>query len=181
MRSPMSAMMLAMFATMASFYVAGRLWQDAQNRVYLIKELDRRTGQGRSAISVDDTLKVVSCRQQGKRLASLEMELAAAKHEGFVGKYTSETNATHSRKKPLVVIGIMTSFGRKNYREAVRKSWLPTGSLLKKLEDEKGIVVRFIVGRSANRGDRFDREIDDENRSTNDFVILVCLIYESNI
>jgi hypothetical protein len=44
-RSPMSAMMLAMFATMASFYVAGRLWQDAQSRVYLIKELDRRTGQ----------------------------------------------------------------------------------------------------------------------------------------
>jgi len=172
LRSPMSAMMLAMFATMASFYVAGRLWQDAQNRVYLIKELDRRTGQGQSAISVDDTLKVVACRQQGKRLASLEMELAAAKHEGFVGKYTPETNGTHSRKKPLIVIGIMSSFGRKNYRDAVRKSWLPTGSMLKKLEEEKGIVVRFIVGRSANRGDTFDREIDDENRSTKDFLIL---------
>ncbi|AQK52198.1 Hydroxyproline O-galactosyltransferase HPGT1 [Zea mays] len=149
-----------------------RLWQDAQNRVYLIKELDRRTGQGQSAISVDDTLKVVACRQQGKRLASLEMELAAAKHEGFVGKYTPETNGTHSGKKPLVVIGIMTSFGRKNYRDAVRKSWLPTGSMLKKLEEEKGIVVRFVVGRSANRGDTFDREIDDENRSTKDFLIL---------
>uniref|UniRef100_A0ACD6AK29 Uncharacterized protein n=1 Tax=Avena sativa TaxID=4498 RepID=A0ACD6AK29_AVESA len=111
-------------------------------------------------------------RQQGKRLTSLEMELAAAKNDGFVGKYTSETNGTHSRKKPLIVIGIMTSFGRKNYRDAVRKSWLPTGSMLKKLEDEKGIVVRFIVGRSANRGDSFDREIDDENRSTNDFLIL---------
>ncbi|AQK52201.1 Hydroxyproline O-galactosyltransferase HPGT1 [Zea mays] len=172
LRSPLSAMMLAMFATMASFYVAGRLWQDAQNRVYLIKELDRRTGQGQSAISVDDTLKVVACRQQGKRLASLEMELAAAKHEGFVGKYTPETNGTHSGKKPLVVIGIMTSFGRKNYRDAVRKSWLPTGSMLKKLEEEKGIVVRFVVGRSANRGDTFDREIDDENRSTKDFLIL---------
>ncbi|KAL6901016.1 hypothetical protein ACP4OV_005692 [Aristida adscensionis] len=172
LRSPMSAMMLAMFATMASFYVAGRLWQDAQNRVYLIKELDRRTGQGQSAISVDDTLKVVACRQQGKRLASLEMELAAAKQEGFVGKYTSETNTTQSRKKPLIVIGIMTSFGRKNYRDAVRKSWLPTGSMLKKLEEEKGIVVRFIVGRSANRGDTFDREIDDENRSSKDFLIL---------
>ncbi|AQK52196.1 Hydroxyproline O-galactosyltransferase HPGT1 [Zea mays] len=176
LRSPLSAMMLAMFATMASFYVAGRLWQDAQNRVYLIKELDRRTGQGQSAISVDDTLKVVACRQQGKRLASLEMELAAAKHEGFVGKYTPETNGTHSGKKPLVVIGIMTSFGRKNYRDAVRKSWLPTGSMLKKLEEEKGIVVRFVVGRSANRGDTFDREIDDENRSTKDFLILVSLI-----
>ncbi|ONM04733.1 Hydroxyproline O-galactosyltransferase HPGT1 [Zea mays] len=182
LRSPMSAMMLAMFATMASFYVAGRgnfvdfwnfrLWQDAQNRLHLIKELDRRTGQGQSAISVDDTLKVVACRQQGKRLASLEMELAAAKHKGFVGKYTPETNGTHSGKKPLIVIGIMSSFGRKNYRDAVRKSWLPTGSMLKKLEEEKGIVVRFVVGRSANRGDTFDREIDDENRSTKDFLIL---------
>ena len=69
-------------------------------------------------------------RQQGKRLASLEMELAAAKHEGFVGKYTPETNGTHSRKKPLIFIGIMSSFGRKNYRDAVRKSWLPTGMAL---------------------------------------------------
>jgi hydroxyproline O-galactosyltransferase HPGT len=68
-------------------------------------------------------------RQQGKRLASLEMELAAAKHKGFVGKYTPETNGTHSGKKPLIVIGIMSSFGRKNYRDAVRKSWLPTGTL----------------------------------------------------
>ena len=75
-----------------------------------------------------NSLSALMFRQQGKRLASLEMELAAAKHEGFVGKYTSETNATHSKKKPLVVIGIMTSFGRKNYREAVRKSWLPTGT-----------------------------------------------------
>jgi hypothetical protein len=57
------------------------------------------------------------------------MELAAAKHEGFVGKYTYETNGTNSRKRPLIVIGIMTSFGRKNYRDAVRKSWLPTGTI----------------------------------------------------
>uniref|UniRef100_A0A0V0GLX7 Putative ovule protein n=1 Tax=Solanum chacoense TaxID=4108 RepID=A0A0V0GLX7_SOLCH len=45
MRSPISSLMLAMFAAMASFYVAGRLWQDAQNRVYFTKELDRITGQ----------------------------------------------------------------------------------------------------------------------------------------
>jgi hydroxyproline O-galactosyltransferase HPGT len=69
-------------------------------------------------------------RQQGKRLKSLEMELAAAKHEGFVGKYSAEANTTYSKNKPLIVIGIMTSFGRKNYRDAVRKSWLPTGTYL---------------------------------------------------
>ncbi|KAJ4846995.1 Hydroxyproline O-galactosyltransferase HPGT1 [Turnera subulata] len=41
------------------WYVRYRLWQDSQNWVYLIKELDRITGQGQSAISVDDTLALV--------------------------------------------------------------------------------------------------------------------------
>nr|GEW67633.1 hydroxyproline O-galactosyltransferase HPGT1 [Tanacetum cinerariifolium] len=45
LRSPISALMLCTIAAMASFYVAGRLWQDAENRVYLGKELDRITGQ----------------------------------------------------------------------------------------------------------------------------------------
>ncbi|WOK95733.1 hydroxyproline O-galactosyltransferase [Canna indica] len=172
LRSPISAVMLAMFATMAAVYIAGRLWQDAQNRVYLIKELDRRTGQGQSAISVDDTLKLVDCRHQHKKLAALEMELAAAKHEGFVGQYSSQTNGTFSRKKILVVIGITTGFGRVKHRDAVRKSWLPTGAAMKKLELEKGVVARFVIGRSANPGDSLDREIDDENRQTKDFIIL---------
>uniref|UniRef100_A0A2C9WHT7 Hexosyltransferase n=1 Tax=Manihot esculenta TaxID=3983 RepID=A0A2C9WHT7_MANES len=46
------------------------------------------------------------------------------------------------------------------------------GAALKKLEDEKGIVVRFVIGRSANHGDSLDREIDSENRQTNDFIVL---------
>ncbi|XP_072973442.1 hydroxyproline O-galactosyltransferase HPGT1 isoform X2 [Typha angustifolia] len=171
-RSPISTVMLAMFATMASFYVAGRLWQDAQNRVYLIKELDRRSGQGQSAISVDDTLKVVACRHQHKKLTSLEMDLAAARHDGFSGKYSSEINGTHSGKRLLAVVGIMTGFDRKNYRDAIRKSWLPTGATLKHIEEEKGILVRFVVGRSANRGDSFDRAIDDENKYTKDILVL---------
>ncbi|XP_019189225.1 PREDICTED: uracil phosphoribosyltransferase-like [Ipomoea nil] len=52
-----------MFATMASLYVVGCLWIDAENRVYLTKELDRITGQGQSAISVDDTWKIIECSQ----------------------------------------------------------------------------------------------------------------------
>ncbi|XP_073109137.1 hydroxyproline O-galactosyltransferase HPGT1 isoform X2 [Elaeis guineensis] len=174
LRSRISSVMLAMFATMASFYVAGRLWQDAENRVYLIKELDRRTSQAQSAISVDDTLKVVACRHQHKRLAALEMELAAARHEGFVGSYSSETNGTNNRRRLMAVIGVITEFGRKNSRDAIRRSWLPTGPALKRLEEEKGVLVRFVIGRrcSTHRGDSFDREIDDENMHTKDFVIL---------
>ncbi|KAF9617745.1 hypothetical protein IFM89_038507 [Coptis chinensis] len=185
-RSRIWALMISMFATMAAIYVAGRLWQDAEGRVYLIKELDRITGQGQSAISVDDTLKVIACREQQKRLSALEMELAAAKQEGFVQKHLSKTktNGTSPRNKFLAVIGIVTQFGRKNNRDAIRKAWMSTGRLLfpfhniyagaslKKLEDDKGIIIRFVIGRSPSRGDSLDRDIASENRQTNDFMIL---------
>lgn len=171
LRSPISSLMLSMFATVASFYVAGRLWQDAQNRVYLIKELDRVTGQGQNAISVDDSLKVIACREQLKKLDALKMELDVARQEGFVPKYSSIDKAK-SKKKPLVVIGILTSFGRKNKRDAVRKAWMGTGSDLKKMENGKGIVGRFVIGRSENRGDSLDLSIDIEDRQNNDFIIL---------
>lgn len=45
-RSRISTLMFSMFAAMGSLYVAGRLWQDAEDRVFLTKELDRITGQG---------------------------------------------------------------------------------------------------------------------------------------
>ncbi|OMP03987.1 Glycosyl transferase, family 31 [Corchorus capsularis] len=148
------------------------MWQDAESRVYLIQELDKRTGQGHSAISVDDTLKIIACREQQKKLSALEMDLAAARQEGFVSKQRSDNDGTRPKKKPLAVIGIITTFGRKKNRDAIRKAWMHSGAALKKLEEEKGIVVRFVIGRSSNRGDSLDREIDNENSETNDFIIL---------
>lgn len=54
------------------------------------------------------------------------MELAAAKEEGFVSKYYGIDN-TKAKKRPLVVIGILTSFGRKNKRDAIRTAWMGKG------------------------------------------------------
>ena len=65
-------------------------------------------------------------REQQKKLSALEMELAAAKKEGFTSSLLPETNRT-PKKKPLVVIGVLTRFGRKNNREAIRKAWMGTG------------------------------------------------------
>ncbi|KAF9667421.1 hypothetical protein SADUNF_Sadunf15G0021300 [Salix dunnii] len=220
-------LLFSMFATFASVYVSGRLWQESQNRVYLIKELDRITGQGQSAISVDDTLKIIACREQQKKLSALETELAAAKQEGFTSKVLTENDGAHAKKRHLVVIGIMTRFGNKNNRDAVRKAWMGTGrilwshgfafvhigsvrfcllrkasnrcfpirstvplqnnsgyslasdcisAMLKKMENEKGIVARFVIGKSANPGDNMDRGIDNENRQSNDFIILDDLV-----
>ncbi|BFG31876.1 hypothetical protein CerSpe_181500 [Prunus speciosa] len=170
--SRISTLLLAMLSTMAAIYVAGRLWQDAADRVYLIQELDNRSGQGESAISVDDTLKVIACREQQKQLSTLEMQLAAARQEGFVPNSLSKNEGAQSKKKLLAVIGIFTTFGRKKNRDAIRKAWMPSGAALKKLADEKGIVVRFVIGRSPNRGDSLDRQIDRENEQTNDFLVL---------
>ncbi|KAF3657799.1 putative beta-1,3-galactosyltransferase 11 [Capsicum annuum] len=38
--------------------------------------------------------------------------------------------------------------------------------------EERGVVVRFVIGRSPNRGDSLDRNINEENRATKDFLIL---------
>ncbi|KAJ0267198.1 Hydroxyproline O-galactosyltransferase HPGT1 [Hirschfeldia incana] len=167
-----SSLVISMLATFASLYVAGRLWQESQTRVHLIKELDRVTGQGKSAISVDDTLKIIACREQKKTLAALEIQLSAARQEGFVSKTPRHTADTETKKRPLVVIGIMTSFGNKKKRDAVRQAWMGTGASLKKIETEKGVIARFVIGRSANKGDSMDKSIDSENSQSDDFVIL---------
>ncbi|KAK4749719.1 hypothetical protein SAY87_027168 [Trapa incisa] len=171
-RSWISNLMLSMFAAFATIYVAGRLWQDSQSRVYLIKELDRITGQGQSAISVDDTLKIIGCREQHKKLSALEMELTLARQEGFVSKHSTETTRNQSKKRPLLVIGVFTAFGHKNNRDAIRNAWMGTGKALKKMEDDKGVVARFVIGKSSNRGDNLDRGIDTENSQSNDFLLL---------
>ncbi|WCJ36776.1 Galactosyltransferase family protein [Euphorbia peplus] len=178
--SRVSTLLFCMMATFASIYVAGRLWQDSESRVYFIKELDRITGQGQSAISVDDTLKIIGCREQQTKLSALEMELSAAKQEGFTSNLLSESDGTNSKKRHLVVIGILTTFGRKNSRNAVRKAWMGIGETLKKTEKEKGIVARFVIGRSANRGDSLDNTIDTENKLNKDFIILDNHVEESD-
>ncbi|XVF51443.1 hypothetical protein PTKIN_Ptkin04bG0185700 [Pterospermum kingtungense] len=169
--SRLSALVLAMFATMATIYVAVlfllqfffvglcekfyfeafsflgskcKVWQEAETRVYIIQELDRKTGQGHSAISVDDTLKIITCREQQKKLSALEMDLATARQEGFVSKNHLGNDGTHSKKRLLADIGIITTFGRKKNRDAIRKAWMQSGNasfLLKSRDAEFYVKV----------------------------------------
>ncbi|XP_021834111.1 hydroxyproline O-galactosyltransferase HPGT1-like [Prunus avium] len=77
---------------------------------------------GQSVISVDDKLKIIACREQHKKLSALQMELAAVRHEGFTSMRSIEINGTDYKRMPLVVIGIFTTFGRKNNRDTIRKA-----------------------------------------------------------
>jgi len=62
-------------------------------------------------------------REQQKKLSALEMELAEARKEGFISKYSIGDEGNHKKKKKLLaVIGITTQFGQKRNRDAIQKA-----------------------------------------------------------
>ncbi|TXG63983.1 hypothetical protein EZV62_010977 [Acer yangbiense] len=124
---------MAFFSCLAWLYVAGRLWQDTENRMLLTSLLKKNSDQRPKVLAVEDKLMVLGCKDLERRIVEAEMDLTLAKSQGG--------------------------------------SWIPKGDALRKLE-ERGVVIRFVIGRSANRGDSLDRNIDEENRTTKDFLIL---------
>lgn len=80
-------------------------------------------------------------REQHKKLSALQMELAAARQEGFSSKRSTEIDGTSSKKRPLAVVGILTSFGRKGNRDAIRKAWMGTGTLFSFLQFSRFYIL----------------------------------------
>lgn len=62
-------------------------------------------------------------REQQKKISALELELTAARQEGFLSKRSTDV----PQKRPLLVIGVFTTFAGKRNRDAVRKQWMGTG------------------------------------------------------
>ncbi|KAG4931306.1 hypothetical protein JHK84_048297 [Glycine max] len=146
-----------------------RLWQDAENRNLLASLLKKNSAQRPKVLTVEDKLMVLGCRDLERRIVEAEMELSLAKSQGYLKGQGQKSSSSDPRF--LAVIGVYTGFGSKLKRNIFRGSWMPRGDALKKLE-ERGVVIRFVIGRSANRGDSLDRNIDEENRTTKDFLIL---------
>ncbi|BFI30017.1 beta-1,3-galactosyltransferase 1/2/3/4/5/7/8 [Marchantia polymorpha subsp. ruderalis] len=89
-----------------------------------------------------------------------------------VVNYVQGRNETSGRaaKKAFVVIGINTAFSSRKRRDSVRQTWMPSGEKLRKLEEEKGIVMRFVIGHGAIRGGILDRALDAEDNQHHDFL-----------
>ncbi|CAO2834433.1 unnamed protein product [Amaranthus hypochondriacus] len=107
-----------------------------------------------------------------KKISALEMELAVARTSQTELQITGEKASNHTLQKAFVVIGINTAFSSRKRRESVRETWMPQGEKLKKLEQEKGIVIRFVIGHSATPGGVLDRSIDAEEAEYKDFLRL---------
>lgn len=169
-QSPTPSLFLAFFSCLAWLYVAGRLWQDAENRTLLANLLTKNSVQRPKVLTVEDKLMVLGCKDLERRIVETEMEITLAKSQGYLKSHLLQTGSS-SGKRLLAVIGVYTGFGSRLKRNVFRGSWMPKGDSLQKLE-ERGIIIRFVIGRSANRGDSLDRNIDEENRVTKDFLIL---------
>lgn len=44
---------------------------------------------------------------------------------------------------------LVQGFSARARRDLLRRTWVPTGQALQRLQDEHGIAIRFIVGRSC--------------------------------
>ncbi|KAF4374682.1 hypothetical protein F8388_020203 [Cannabis sativa] len=114
-----------------------------------------------------------------KTISSLEVQLAAARaakgdnsEEGSPVVTRQGTEQFKERQKVFFVMGIMTAFSSRKRRDSIRDTWMPQGEELKRLETEKGIIIRFVIGHSASPGGVLDRAIDAEETQHKDFLRL---------
>ncbi|KAH0738751.1 hypothetical protein KY290_037456 [Solanum tuberosum] len=63
-----------------------------------------------------------------------------------VPSLSTDSGGRRPRKKTFMVIGINTTFSSRKRRDSIRKTWMPQGVKLHRLEQEKGIVVHFMIG-----------------------------------
>uniref|UniRef100_A0A5B7CF12 Hexosyltransferase n=1 Tax=Davidia involucrata TaxID=16924 RepID=A0A5B7CF12_DAVIN len=113
-----------------------------------------------------------------KTISSMEMQLAAARAakvdsvEGSPEVTRPGTEQLTERQKVFFVMGIITAFSSRKRRDSIRETWMPKGEDLRKLEKEKGIIIRFVIGHSATPGGILDRSINAEDEQHKDFLRL---------
>ncbi|KAJ0245045.1 beta-1,3-galactosyltransferase 3 [Hirschfeldia incana] len=116
-----------------------------------------------------------------RTISSLEMELAAARsvQESLTNGAPVSDDMGKKKKQPqgkkrryLMVVGINTAFSSRKRRDSVRATWMPQGEKRRRLEEEKGIIIRFVIGHSATAGGILDRAIEAEDRKHGDFLRL---------
>ncbi|KAF6173293.1 hypothetical protein GIB67_026988 [Kingdonia uniflora] len=112
-----------------------------------------------------------------KTISNLEMELAAARAvqdsilDGSPVSENLEVTESTGKRKYLMIVGINTAFSSRKRRDSVRATWMPQGDQGKKLE-EKGVIIRFVIGHSATPGGILDKAIEAEENKHGDFLRL---------
>ncbi|KAI8009543.1 putative beta-1,3-galactosyltransferase 2 [Camellia lanceoleosa] len=116
---------------------------------------------------------IFTSRTLDETILNLEIELAAARaaqESVLSGSPQSEdlknTNSSGKRRY-FMVVGINTAFSSLRRRDSVRATWMPQGERRKKLEEEKGVVICFVIGHSTTAGGILDGAIEAEHKKLN--------------
>ncbi|KAL3641794.1 Beta-1,3-galactosyltransferase 5 [Castilleja foliolosa] len=109
-----------------------------------------------------------------KSMSMLQMEfsVSGSSEKNRIIDESSSAISSPRRKRAFMVIGINTAFSSRERRDSVRKTWMPQGEKLRRLEHEKGIIVRFMIGHSSTSNTTQDKDLDSEETQHNDFLRL---------
>ncbi|MBA0778955.1 hypothetical protein Gotri_003240 [Gossypium trilobum] len=184
------AILLCFASFFAGMFFTNRMWMvpDAKS---IVKKTSRTGDEQR--VDCDMKIKVLknednssrgisgsqhSIETVDKAISDLEIKLMAARAERetvmkdtIISEDLKNVELT-SRRKYLMVIGINTAFSSRKRRDSVRATWMPQGEKLKQLEEEKGIIIRFVIGHSSTSGGILDKAIEAEERMHGDFLRL---------
>ncbi|KAM0849667.1 hypothetical protein ACQ4PT_053591 [Festuca glaucescens] len=110
-----------------------------------------------------------------RTISDIEIRLAASRAEQMRGQGVSPASDSavdqgNMGHRMFFVMGIMTTFDNHNRRDSLRQTWMPQGVHLQRLEKEKGIVIRFVIGRSPDS--EVERAIDAEDKEYSDILRL---------
>ncbi|OIW05540.1 hypothetical protein TanjilG_23326 [Lupinus angustifolius] len=179
--SAKTIILLCIGCFVAGTLFTGQMWSGPSNHEdHVLLPLKRDCDHKRKLIEgkPGDVMEEVSNTHEAiksldKTVATLEMELKAARTSESGGKYLRQSaSSNYNLQKAFVVIGINTAFSSKKRRDSIRQTWLPKGNEVKELEREKGIVIRFMIGHSSREGGILDKGIDAEEEEHKDFLRL---------
>ncbi|XP_073025512.1 probable beta-1,3-galactosyltransferase 4 isoform X1 [Primulina eburnea] len=178
----------------AGMLLTDRMWTEPE-----AKDISQLTGAGEEKLSLvsdgcDPTVKDVKGESKAilsevsksqraieildKTISNLEIELASARavqDSLLSGSPISEDlkmPELTKKRKYLMVVGINTAFSSRKRRDSVRATWMLQGDKCKRLEEEKGIIIRFVIGHSATSGGILDRAIKAEDKKHGDLLRL---------
>eukprot|EP00250_Pteridium_aquilinum_P027205 c3442_g1_i1 orf=163-1029(+) len=110
-----------------------------------------------------------------RTISGIESELAMVRSNNINAMPVIESShgdMMEPRQKAFAVIGINTAFSSRKRRDSIRQTWMPQGERRKQLEQEKGIIVRFVIGHSTTAGGILDHAIETEDAQHADFLKL---------
>ncbi|XP_078444357.1 putative beta-1,3-galactosyltransferase 5 [Wolffia australiana] len=168
---------LCIFSLIFGFILAGRFGQDmswSSDKPALDLRKDKQSlldsSNNKKRVQGEHAMEEIAKAQETIR--SLEKSMSTLQMEFSVLGRSHGDGHGLKRKKAFVMVGINTAFDSRNRRDSLRETWMPKGDKLRILENEKGIVVRFMIGHSSTSSTVLDQAIDSEAAEFKDFLRL---------